>query len=223
MQRTIDFIFSFSALVLASPILVAIIIILKFTGEGEIFYKQNRVGAHGQLFSLLKFATMLKNSESIGTGTVTIKNDPRVLPFGKFLRKTKLNELPQLINVLLGEMSLIGPRPQELRCFSAYPIKSQEVIKSVRPGLSGMGSIFFRNEEDFMDGSDNPDYIYDNLIMPYKGELEEWFVLNQSMYLYFKLIFLTILIIFIPDRINAFLFFKDIPRPPESIASKFLS
>jgi len=110
MQRFLDIVLSGLALLVLSPLLVPIAIVLKLTGEGEIFYVQKRIGLGGKPFGLLKFATMLKNSPNLGTGTVTVKGDPRVLPVGRFLRKTKLNELPQLINILRGDMSIIGPR-----------------------------------------------------------------------------------------------------------------
>ena len=148
MQRLLDIVFSASALLALSPLLVPAIVILRCTGEGEIFFCQNRVGRGGQMFGLFKFATMLKASPSIGTGTVTLKDDPRVLPFGQFLRKTKINELPQLLNILMGHMSIIGPRPQTQRCFDAFPKGSQNEIIKVRPGLSGIGSIVFRAEEN---------------------------------------------------------------------------
>ena len=99
------------ALVLLSPLLLPLMFILRVTGEGEIFFPQSRVGRGGKDFKLYKFATMLKDSPNMGTGTVTVKNDPRVLPMGGFLRKTKINELPQLINIFNGDMSVIGPRP----------------------------------------------------------------------------------------------------------------
>ena len=99
MQRIIDIFLSAIGLIFISPILVPIIIVLRFSGEGEIFYLQPRVGLNGSVFNIIKLATMLKNSESMGAGTLTLKNDPRVLPIGKFLRKSKINELPQLINI----------------------------------------------------------------------------------------------------------------------------
>ena len=122
--------------------------ILRVSGEGEIFFLQNRVGRGGKDFKLYKFATMLKDSPKIGTGTISMKNDPRVLPVGKILRKTKINELPQLINVLVGDMSIIGPRPLTLKSFDLYSLDVQQAIKKVKPGLSGVGSIVFRKEED---------------------------------------------------------------------------
>ena len=103
---------------------------------------------------------MLKNSENIGTGTITVSNDPRVLPFGKFLRRTKINELPQLFNIILGDMSIIGPRPQTERCFNAFPIKSQNIIKKMKPGLSGLGSLVFRNEDQMMADNSNANQFF---------------------------------------------------------------
>ena len=111
---------------------------------------------------------MLKDSPAIGTGTVTMKHDPRVLPIGKFLRKTKVNELPQLLNIFLGDMSVIGPRPQTPRCFEAFPRDSPDIIVQVKPGLSGIAPILFRGEEDILDGHAGTLDFYDNVIGPYK-------------------------------------------------------
>jgi lipopolysaccharide/colanic/teichoic acid biosynthesis glycosyltransferase len=124
---------------------------------------------------------MLKNSPAIGTGTVTIKNDPRILPIGHFLRKTKINELPQLLNILFGDMSVIGPRPQTQRCFDAFTATSQAAIVQVRPGLSGIGSIIFRDEENLLHGQADSVRFYDEVIAPYKGALEEWYVVHQGL------------------------------------------
>ena len=115
MERFFDVFLSSIALIFLSPLLLPIIIILKLTGEGEVFFMQERIGRNGRLFKLIKFATMLKNSPNLGTGTVTMKHDPRILPVGKFLRKTKINELPQLLNILLGDMSVVGPRLLQLK------------------------------------------------------------------------------------------------------------
>lgn len=217
MQRFLDIALSAAALLLLSPLLVPVAIILRYTGEGEIFFKQNRVGRGGKMFRLYKFATMLKDSPNLGTGTVTVKGDPRVLPVGRFLRKTKINELPQLINILVGDMSLIGPRPQTQRCFDAFPAKSQGRISTVRPGLSGIGSIVFRDEEEMMDAAGYPDAFYDNVIMPYKGELEEWYVANQSTLLYLKLIALTVFVVIFPSSNAVWTAFPTLPRPNEQL------
>lgn len=217
MTRFLDIFFSSLALIVLSPLLIPIAIILRCTGEGEIFFCQQRVGKDGKLFGLMKFATMLKNSPNLGTGTVTLKHDPRVLPVGRFLRKTKINELPQLINILKGEMSIIGPRPQTQRCFDAFPKESQVIIHQVRPGLSGIGSIIFRNEEELMDQADDADRFYDEVIMPYKGKLEEWYVANQSLLLYIQLIFLTAWVVVFPKSELYVKWLKGLPVAPEGL------
>jgi len=220
MQRILDVIFSTLALLVLGPLLVPIVLVLRFTGEGEVFFRQQRVGRGGQMFNLLKFATMLKNSPNMGTGTVTLKDDPRVLFVGKFLRRTKVNELPQLINILIGDMSLIGPRPQTKRCFDAFPSDSQKEIIKVRPGLSGVGSIIFRGEEDMMHASDEPDRFYDQVIMPYKGHLECWYVQNQGLLTYVKCLFVTVWVVAFSDSTLAWKAFRGVPKPPVGLAKQ---
>lgn len=168
-------------------------LILKLTGEGEIVFRQARVGKNKVSFGLLKFATMLKNSERLGAATVRVKDDFRVLPFGKFLRKTKLDELPQLLNIVMGHMSVIGPRPLQKKHFSFYCESDQKIISSVAPGLSGVGSIIFRDEEKILQNSSDLDTVYKEKITPEKALLEKWYVENRSISLYFKLIFLTLI------------------------------
>ena len=214
MERFLDIVFSGLALLMLSPLLVPIVIILKCSGEGEVFFLQERIGKHGELF---KFATMLKNSPNLGTGTVTMRGDPRVLPVGKFLRKTKINELPQLLNIFVGDMSVIGPRPLTIQTFGSYSNITQDIIKEVRPGLSGVGSIIFRGEEDIMHGATASVDFYDNVIAPYKGALEEWFVSNKGVYIYFVAIFTTIWAIFFPKTKAAWKVFKGLPEPPEEL------
>ena len=221
MQRIFDIIFSTIALLVLAPLLIPIVIILRLTGEGEIFFVQQRVGQGGQMFGLLKFATMLKDSPNLGTGTITTKDDPRVLPFGKFLRQTKLNELPQLLNILTGDMSVIGPRPQTQRCFNAFPLRSQCEIIKTRPGLSGIGSIVFRGEEQMMDAAGDPDALYDQVIMPYKGLLEEWYVAHQSLRLYFLLIFITAWVVVFPNSRLFWRLFPALPEPPQALQRYF--
>ena len=205
--RSLDVFFSLTALIILSPILLCIIVILRITGEGEIFYFQKRIGLNKKLFSLIKFATMKRNSESIGNKTITVRNDPRVLPFGKFLRKTKINELPQLINILIGDMSVVGPRPLLQKQFSFYSIEIQNIISVKRPGLTGMGSLIFRDEERLFDNVNDADAIYQQKISPLKGFLEVNFVKNYSIYLYFKLIILTLLALIFP-KISLINFFE---------------
>jgi|TARA_B110000003_G_C16573342_1_gene505184 lipopolysaccharide/colanic/teichoic acid biosynthesis glycosyltransferase len=217
MDRFFDILFAGIALLFLSPLLIPILIILRFTGEGEVFFLQERIGKCGKKFMLFKFATMLKNSPNIGTGTVTMRGDPRVLPVGTFLRKTKINELPQLLNIFFGDMSVIGPRPLTTQTFEAYSENTQSFIKQVRPGLSGIGSIIFRGEEDIMHGAKASVDFYANVIAPYKGSLEEWFVSNKSMYIYFVAIFVTAWAVFIPSSKIAWRVFKDLPKPPAEL------
>jgi lipopolysaccharide/colanic/teichoic acid biosynthesis glycosyltransferase len=217
MDRFFDILFAGIALLFLSPLLIPILIILRFTGEGEVFFLQERIGKCGKKFMLFKFATMLKNSPNIGTGTVTMRGDPRVLPVGTFLRKTKINELPQLLNIFFGDMSVIGPRPLTTQTFEAYSENTQSFIKQVRPGLSGVGSIIFRGEEDIMHGAKASVDFYANVIAPYKGSLEEWFVSNKSMYIYFVAIFVTAWAVLIPSSKIAWKVFKDLPKPPAEL------
>ena len=213
--RFFDVVLSGLALIVLSPLLIPIVLFLKFSGEGEIFFLQERVGKNREMFKLFKFATMLKDSPSMGTGTVTMKNDPRVLPAGKFLRKTKINELPQLLNVFIGHMSLVGPRPQAPRCFDAFPVESQDIIVQVKPGLSGIGPIVFRGEEDILHGHSGTLDFYDNVIGPYKGDVEAWYVGKQGLIAYFSLIMLTVWVVVFPKSDLVWRLFKDLPSPPD--------
>ena len=217
MQRLFDILFSSLALVVLSPILLPIMLMLRFTGEGEIFYLQERIGCLGQSFKLFKFATMLKDSPNLGTGTITVKSDPRILPLGNLLRKTKINELPQLLNILIGDMSVIGPRPLTNQTFSSYSKDTQEIVTQVRPGLSGVGSIIFRNEEDILSsGANSMDY-YRNVIAPYKGAVEVWYVRNRSIFIYFVLIFLTVWVVIFSNSKLVWKIFADLPPPPPEL------
>jgi lipopolysaccharide/colanic/teichoic acid biosynthesis glycosyltransferase len=219
-MRFLDILFSFCAILFFLPIILVIVIVLRFTGEREVFFLQERIGKTGRTFGLIKFATMLKNSPNIGLGTITMKNDPRILPFGKILRKTKINELPQLFNVLIGQMSLIGPRPLTEKNFNMYSKKTRKIIVQVRPGLSGIGSIIFREEEDLISGSSATIDFYSDVIAPYKGSLEEWFVLNKNVSVYFKSILITLIVIIKPNTDLPWLLFKDLPEPPDLLKDK---
>ena len=203
------------ALVVFSPFGLIIASILKLTGEHYIFYVHPRIGKNGKHFGLIKFATMLKDSPNLGTGDVTVKNDPRVLPLGHFLRKTKINELPQIINILKGDMSIIGPRPLTPKNFNYYSDKVKEVICRIRPGLSGIGSIIFRDEETMMADSDMSCHeFYKQRIAPYKGELETWYQHNRSLWVDMMLVFLTAWVIVFPKTNLIFRLFKSMPQRP---------
>lgn len=217
MERFFDIFFSGLSIIVFSPLLLLIAMILRFSGEGEIFFLQERVGRNGKIFNIFKFATMLKDSPKIGTGTISIKNDPRVLPVGKILRKTKINELPQLINVLVGDMSIIGPRPLTLKSFDLYSLDVQQAIKKVKPGLSGVGSIVFRKEEEILHGPNASQKFYENIIAPYKGRLEEWYVLNKSLITYFLAILITVWVVLVPNTKAIWKIFKNLPEPPKEL------
>jgi lipopolysaccharide/colanic/teichoic acid biosynthesis glycosyltransferase len=217
MKRFLDVILSFLALVVLAPFLLPVVVILKFTGEGEIFYIQERAGRGGNSFGLYKFATMLKNSPNIGAGEITVRGDPRVLPFGKFLRKTKLNELPQLWNIFIGDMSVVGPRPMVLNTYAYYPEEARHKLNTIRPGLTGIGSIVFRDEERYLADRDEPIEFYREHIIPYKSDLELWFVGNNTLWLYIKIIFVTAWVVVFPSSNIADKAFDGIPSLPDSL------
>ncbi len=212
-KRFFDFLFSFLFLIILSPILLPISIVLKLTGEHYIFYLQKRIGYQNKYFNIFKFATMLKNSPNLGTGSITLRNDPRLLPLGKFLRKTKINELPQILNVLIGNMSIVGPRPLVDKTFNAYPENIRFDIYNSVPGITGVGSVFFRDEEHLISNCNRPPHeYYEDVIAPYKGELEMWYNNNKSFYVDFMIIFLTAWVIIFPTSKLMFTIFKNLPK-----------
>jgi lipopolysaccharide/colanic/teichoic acid biosynthesis glycosyltransferase len=218
MKRLFDILASGMALLLLSPLLLPVIIILRLTGEGEIFYGQQRIGRNAREFSILKFATMLKNSPAMVGGDITVGNDPRILPFGRFLRSSKINELPQLINVLRGDMSLIGPRPLTRRVADMFPAGHWESIGTLRPGLSGVGSIIFRGEEALLEAASDRNEAYRSIIAPYKSALEFWYLRNQSFLLDLKLTMLTVAVVVLPG-IDPARFLPGLPAEPENLRS----
>lgn len=219
-KRLIDIIVSLSVLILLSPLLIPIVILLRLTGEGEVFYLQNRVGYKNEYFKIWKFATMLKNSPNMGTGSLTVRNDPRVTFIGKYLRITKINELPQVINVLIGDMSIVGARPQMKVDFDVYPRHVQAKIYDTLPGITGIGSIIFRDEEELMSKGDlSPKEFYASFIAPYKGELEIWYQNNCSTLVDLRIIFLTAWVIFFPKSDLVYKFFPDLPKRPKELVS----
>ena len=191
MKRLFDIIVSFIAMLILAPILIPVMIILKFSGEGEIFYLQERIGKNNKSFLITKFATMLKDSPNIGTGEHTLQEDPRVLPFGKFLRKSKINELAQLWDIFIGKMSWVGPRPTTPNHYALYPDYYTEVMKNHRPGLTGVGSIIFRSEEDILSKAENFQTCYTQEIVPYKAEVEKWYKENRTFFMDIMLMFIT--------------------------------
>lgn len=218
-KRFLDILLSFVAVIILSPLLLPVIIILLLTGEHYIFYCQKRVGYKNTRFQIWKFATMLKASPGLGTGSLTMQNDYRVFPFGKFLRKTKINELPQILNVLIGNMSIVGPRPQMEVDFLKFPLHVQSKIYNSNPGITGIGSIIFRDEMKWISNAPGDKHeFYKQHIAPYKGELEIWYPKHVSFYTDFMLIFLTVWAIVAPKSNLVYKVFKDLPKRPKELS-----
>ncbi|HEY1163811.1 MAG TPA: sugar transferase, partial [Chitinophaga sp.] len=158
-------------------------------------------------------ATMLKDSPNIGSGLITLRNDPRVTPVGGFLRRTKINELPQILNVLKGDMSIVGPRPLVDKTFNACPEEIRYKVYDSKPGITGIGSIVFRDEEKLLSETSLPPAVfYDTVIAPYKGELEIWYNRRKSFMVDMQIIFLTAWVIVFPESTLMFKIFPDLPK-----------
>lgn len=215
-KRIFDIVASGFAMMVLSPLMIPILIGLRLTGEGYVWYFQDRVGFKNKIFKIYKFATMLKDSPNMVGGILTTKNDPRITPMGGFLRKSKLNELPQLINILKGDMSIVGPRPVMPKSFDTYPDDVKRVIYNVKPGLTGIGSIVFRDEEALItkvkEAGGNTWDFYRSKIYPHKGELEKWYQQHCSFWTDLKLVFVTVWVVFFPQSGIVYKWFPDIPR-----------
>ena len=213
-KRLLDIITSLLALIILAPLLLPIVIILRFSAEGYVFYFQDRIGKNRVNFKIIKFATMLKDSPNLASGSITLSGDWRVTKPGKFLRKTKINELPQIINILKGDISLVGPRPLVTKTFTAYNEEVQSKIYNVKPGLTGIGSIIFRDEESIISAvtDEDPHEFYKRVIAPYKGELEMWYQEHNSLFLDLQLIFMTAWVILYPTSKLYEKWFKDLPK-----------
>jgi len=215
-KRFFDLIFSVIGLIVISPLFIPIIIASRLTAEGEVFYRQKRVGYKALHFQILKFATMLKNSPNMKGGTITMRRDPRITPVGHYLRITKLNELPQLLNVITGDMSFVGPRPLMPKSFSRYTKEVQSKVYDSKPGITGIGSIIFRDEEKMVteayENGIDPEDFYDTVIFPYKGQVELWYRENRSLWTDFKILVLTALAIILPNQKLTDQFFDDLPE-----------
>jgi lipopolysaccharide/colanic/teichoic acid biosynthesis glycosyltransferase len=199
--------------------MLPIMLALKLTGEHDVFYTQERIGKGGKPFRVLKFATMLRDSPNLSGGLITAPNDPRLLPLGKFLRKTKINELPQILNIFAGQMSVVGYRPFAKTHYDLYSDEVKKYINTICPGLTGIGSIIFRNEEEILHSVHDREYFHDKIITPYKGQLESWYVQHKNMKNYFLIIFCTILVIF--NSKNKFWrsVFRDLPEIPKELTA----
>lgn len=212
-KRFFDILFSLLALLLLSPVFIPIIILLLLTGEHEVFFRQERVGYKNRIFRIWKFATMLKNSPNMGHGDVTVRKDPRITAVGRFLRQSKINELPQLINILTGDMSFVGPRPLMKVGFDRYSAEMKGKVYNVIPGLTGIGSIVFRDEELIITRSQLPPHeCYRDVILPYKGALEVWYQQHRNFYTDFMILFLTAWYVIFPESKLVYKVFPSLPR-----------
>ncbi len=193
MKRAFDFIFSFIGLILLSPIFLIISLLIALSSKGGVFYKQTRVGKNNKDFKVYKFRSMIVDADKKGLLSIGKDGrDPRITKIGYILRKYKLDELPQLINVLKGDMSLVGPRPEVRKYVDLYDDKQKEILK-VRPGITDIASITFRNENDLLSQNPNPEDYYIHEIMPKKISLSLEYVKTRTLIKDIKLIFKTIL------------------------------
>ncbi len=190
-KRIFDFISSFLGCIILIPVFIIIAILIKLDSKGPIFFKQKRVGQHGEEFDILKYRTMVVDAEKIGK-QITVGNDSRVTGIGKFLRKYKLDELPQLFNVLKGDMSLVGPRPEVPKYVKLYNEVEREVLK-VKPGITDFASIEYRDENEILGSVENPEEYYINVIMKHKLQLNLKYIDNNNIFLDIKIILKTLL------------------------------
>jgi lipopolysaccharide/colanic/teichoic acid biosynthesis glycosyltransferase len=212
-KRFLDILFSLVAIIILLPIFIPVIILLLLTGEHEVFFRQDRVGYKNHIFRIWKFATMLKNSPNMGHGDVTMRKDPRITRVGRLLRQSKINELPQVINILTGDMSFVGPRPLMKVGFDRYSDEMKAKVYNTRPGLTGIGSIVFRDEELIITQSNLPPHeCYRTIILPYKGALEVWYQQHQNFYTDFMILFLTAWYVFFPKSELVYKVFPSLPK-----------
>jgi lipopolysaccharide/colanic/teichoic acid biosynthesis glycosyltransferase len=218
LKRSLDLVFASIALLFLSPLLLPTAIILRLTGEGEIFYRQQRIGRGGKRFGVLKFATMLKNSVNMPGGDISSRGDPRILPLGHFLRRTKINELPQLLNIVMGDMSMIGPRPLTPGIAAMFDVEHWQALAHLRPGLSGIGSVVFRDEEWLLEGHADRQEVYRATIVPHKAALERWYAAHQTLGVDLKLMVVTVIAVFRPG-LDVTQWFPDLPQPSPDLAA----
>jgi len=188
-KRVLDVLLALILLPVAAPFLIAIAILVKCTSMGPVFYRGQRAGRNNKPFGIYKFRSMVSDAENLGGGTTAL-NDPRITKIGGFLRKTKTDEIPQLFNILLGDMSFVGPRPELLRYTNAYT-KEEQMILSVRPGITDLSSLVFINLDEVVGGED-ADEKYERLVLNEKNRLRMQYVREQSFYLDAKIFFRTV-------------------------------
>ena len=210
-KRVLDFLTATTMLLLSLPLSLVVMAVLKCTGDHKVFYTQDRIGYRNRPFRIIKFCSMREGSDK--QGSVTVRGDPRVMPVGRLLRATKVNELPQLINVLLGDMSIVGPRPLVEEGFRMFPKEVQdEILADTKPGITGLGSVIFRNEEDILAESQKEVYrTYLEDIMPTKGSMELWYGRHKSIGLDLRIILTTAIRVIVPSSRPHRKLLRDLP------------
>jgi lipopolysaccharide/colanic/teichoic acid biosynthesis glycosyltransferase len=191
-KRLFDIVFAGLGLLLLSPLLLAIAVSVKATSRGPVFYRGERLGRYGRPFRVFKFRTMVPNAEKVGPLATAGDEDPRITKVGRFLRKYKLDELPQLINVFVGDMSLVGPRPEAALYFAYYTPEEKETILSVRPGITDYGSLYFHDEDKLLAGADDPVKAYIEKVKDKKVRIQMDYIRDMSLWVDIKIIFQTI-------------------------------
>lgn len=194
-KRAFDLFFSLCGLILLTPLFAAIALRIKLDSEGPVFFRQVRVGQYGKPFRMFKFRTMFQDAETTGK-QITVEGDPRITRTGRFLRQYKLDELPQLVNVVRGEMSLVGPRPEVPRYVELYPADVRDLVLSVLPGITDYASIEYKDENAILGRVTDPDRAYIEEVMPVKLGYYQRYVMERSLWVDFRLILATLKAIF---------------------------
>ena len=215
-KRIFDVVLALTALLVLSPFLLVILVALLIVGKYPLFFIQERVGHKNKMFKIIKLNTMYRNSDGGGKDSLSTDDDARVIPFRRFLRKTKIDELPQLLNILQGSMSVVGARPQMPVDFQKYPPEVQKRIYNTLPGITGIGSIIFRNEEKWISKANGDKHaFYRDHISPYKGSVELWYQDNISFKNDVLIIFITACVLIYPKCDLVYKTFKDLPPKPD--------
>lgn len=195
LKRLFDMVAASIGLLLLAPLLLALAVWIKCDSAGPVFFLQERVGLHGKLFRIIKFRSMRQHHAG---PQITVGADARIMRSGRFIRAYKLDELPQLINVLLGDMSLVGPRPEVPRYVALYPADVRDEVLSVRPGMTDLASVQYRSESDLLASSSDPELTYTTVILPAKLALYQQYVRRRSLWLDVRIIGMTLGILFKP-------------------------
>jgi len=195
LKRCFDLTLASGALLLLAPVMLLTALWIKMDSRGPVLFRQDRVGLNGKLFAIFKFRTMVADSQPPRPAAITVGADPRITRAGSLLRKYKLDELPQFINVLRGDMSVVGPRPEVPQYVATYPPQTRDRVLSVRPGITDLASIAYRNESELLGSAENPEAFYVQEILPRKLDFCLQYVATRSLWLDIAIIWRTVLVI----------------------------